>query len=363
MELLDRNEITCFGAVPEQLQKSIPLSDIAEGDVKKIVCGNNHCLILLNNGQLYGFGGNEEGQLGLKVNNSNKYVAEFKQITFQVNNLNRFTIKDIAAGEDFSLILVRQDETDYIVKFSINKREKYMLNKNEFENVKIDPIPEGIEEIENVYAFGSRKLFVTNKPRIFIGGLDFHNFELEEYTEIKDFNLKINSLVLGMNHCIILADDGFLYGIGDNTYGELGRNKTNCSTFTKLNINFASKIKEISSGARHLLILLESGELFCLGDNSEGQGFTYSLRLDEPTLVDLETEEKIDHCFAGPTHNLIVLKNGNVMTWGDAFCGKLGNSEEYFSQPNPQVVLKLKQKQLYKVGLGFQISVIATGRN
>ena len=359
--------------MPQELQKSYPIKKFSEGSVKKIVCGNSHCLLQMYNGQLYGFGGNEEGQLGLKVSDSTRYIDSPKKISINVNNLNRFIIKDIAAGDNFSLVLIRQDEVDYIVQFSLDKTDKYRIKSSEHINVRVDYSPSNsseIGEIENIYAFGQRKMFITSQQKIFVGGIDFKNNDLEEYIELKGFGgsdsqgnkRKVTSFHMGMNHCVILADDGCLYGLGDNTYGELGNKKMKCDLFQKIPTNFESKIKEISSGARHLLILLENGDLYCMGDNSEGQCFSYSLRLSEPIKVELETNLKVVHCFSGTTHNLIVLENGNVMTWGDAFGGKLGNGEEFFSQPFPQVVLRLKQKEIYKVGLGFQMSVIATGK-
>ena len=50
------------------------------------------------------------------------------------------------------------------------------------------------------------------------------------------------------------------------------------------------------------------------------------------------------------------------MSWGDASSGKLGYDEEHFTQTTPKVILNLKEKCVNKIGLGFQMSVIATGR-
>lgn len=175
----------------------------------------------------------------------------------------------------------------------------------------------------------------------------------------------IAQFFMGMNHCIILDKTGKIYGLGDNTYGELGGDKMLTTEFTLIKTNFDKKIKEISSGARHVLILLENGELYVMGDNSEGQGYTYSVRLTEPTKVDFDHEvnANVIHCFAGSTHNLVILDNGHVLTWGESLCRKLGYEEEYFSQPTPKVVSCLKEKQVVSVGMGVQMSVIETGKD
>ncbi len=52
--------------------------------VKSIACGAGHSMALLSNGQVYGWGENGDGQLGLGRENhcerSPSYVAEFKEI-------------------------------------------------------------------------------------------------------------------------------------------------------------------------------------------------------------------------------------------------------------------------------------------
>ncbi|MCQ2818412.1 MAG: hypothetical protein MJ252_14185 [archaeon] len=365
--LLDKNEIISFGDVPTDLNLPFALSKVVDGNasVRKIVCGIGHCLILLNNGQLFGFGGNDNGQLGIKITDEKqKLIQTLTKIQFEVKepSLNRFIIKDIAAGDDYSLILIRQEEHDYIIRFGLALKDRYRINIKEANNITVDPIPEDIGEVEGIFAFGKRRLLVTQNNKIYINGADFKNFYLDKYTEVK-FEGEIQSLHLGMNHCLIFGKDGFIYGIGDNTYGELGNIPSTPTEFTKLNLNLPGKIKQISSGARHILFLLDNGDLYVLGDNSEGQGTTYSVRLAEPTKIEFDCDEKVTECFCGSTHNVVVMNNGDVYAWGDAYGGKLGHDEVYFSLPTPRLVLRLRQKKVCKVGLGSQMTVIATGRS
>ena len=100
--------------------------------MSKIVCGNSHCLILFNNGDLYGFGGNEEGQLGLTITNEDsKYISTLTKINFTVQNLEGFSVEDIAAGDTFSLVLIRDNNNrTKVVRFGINQADKYRTNLN-----------------------------------------------------------------------------------------------------------------------------------------------------------------------------------------------------------------------------------------
>lgn len=98
--------------------------------------------------------------------------------------------------------------------------------------------------------------------------------------------------------------------MGDNTYGELGID--NISTIEKptrvtFKFNNGVGIKKLAVGARHTLILLENGELYAFGDNSEGQCTGFSTRYPSPAKIDFDHKEKIIDVYSGYSHNLIIL--------------------------------------------------------
>lgn len=364
---LDRNEIICFGAVPDSLAKPNILGEGNTGKIKKIVCGSNHCLILYENGELYGFGNNENGQLGLSPINQSQ-INELTAITINLNELAGYRIKDIAAGDIYSLILLTRNNRDYIVKFSLSKKDKYRMSLKDCQYVKIEKLPDEIlnVQIERIYAHDQRQAFITANKFIYISGIDFEGFDLDEYIPITKENVAfkdLESFYMCRNSALYLDKNHNLYGIGDNTYGELGKKDMSTTKFNQINlgINKKIKIKQISNGARHILILLENGDLYCMGDNSEGQCFTYSLRLNTPTKVDC-IEEKVEKIYSGETHNMIILESGRVLTWGDNFAGKLGINEESFSQTTPKQCGKLYHRNIYRACLGYQMTVIVTGR-
>jgi len=128
--------------------------------------------------------------------------------------------------------------------------------------------------------------------------------------------------------------------------------------FRKLGFKFSkSPIKKICSGARHLLFLLENGEVFCVGDNSAGQCCGATSNCAFPIKLELNTKKRVVDCYAGYNHNLIILENGSVYTWGNTANGKLGYFEDKFTQETPkelpeksQKSLKPKRKSFYESG-------------
>ena len=59
---LEMEELFVFGSAPPELRQQL-LEGYGRNPVKKIVCGKSHCIILLNNNRLIGFGSNGEGKV------------------------------------------------------------------------------------------------------------------------------------------------------------------------------------------------------------------------------------------------------------------------------------------------------------
>jgi len=375
--LIEKNELFSFGSVPDNL-RWMELNNF-NSLVKKIVTGRNHCLILFENGQLFGFGGNEEGQLGMNIKDNN--FDSLTLIRFNDNNnniINDQRIEDIAAGDNFSLILVRDaQENQHLLRFGIKLIDKYNVDarNNNDSNINVvnsEILPNNLNtEINKIYAFGKRVIFCTKKDalehqQIFIGGYDFNDNKIEDgkYKElIENNNIIFTDIYLGQNFCLLFDSKlGKVYGIGDNTYSEMTNIKTKNNKFKELPINFNIKIKKISVGARHCLFLLENGDVFVLGDNSENQCIGLNSRIDKPKKLEYHRKQKVKDIYCGYTHNFIILENGDVLSWGDASMGKLGYGEEQFTQSSPKEILSLKEKYVYYVCLGFQMSIVVTGK-
>lgn len=157
---------------------------------------------------------------------------------------------------------------------------------------------------------------------------------------------------------------GKVYGIGDNTYGELGQLKSNLDSFEEMDFTSVfqnNTIEKVSVGARHTLFLLSNGEVYCIGDNSESQCFGFSTRISDPVKIDLDYQEKVIDIYSGYAHNMIVMENGDILSWGDATNDKLGYKEEHYSQSAPKAILSLKYKSPNNICLGYHMSFISTG--
>ena len=360
---LEIEELYVFGSAPQELRRVL-LEGYGRKPIKKIVCGKSHCIISLNNDTLIGFGSNEEGQLGLPL--ETKECSQITQLPINIPNVNLENAKilDIAAGDEFSLILIKtQEDHTIIVRFGTDILNKYANIPNTVCQ-KVEKLPELSSNINKIIAFEKRKIFCTEENEIYVGGRDFSGTEIDEYILLKKFDNTIETIFLQKESCIVQDKNNTIFGLGDNSYKELGIGfNFSMNDFKKLGFKFSkSPIKKISSGARHLLFLLNNGEVYCVGDNSEGQCCGATSNCAFPVKLELNSKKRIVDCYAGYNHNLIILENGSVYTWGNTANGKLGYYEDKFTQDTPKEILGMKIKCINNVCLGYQLTVIATGK-
>ncbi len=77
-------------------------------------------------------------------------------------------------------------------------------------------------------------------------------------------NGQIASMSLGYDHALLVMSDGSLYGIGNNSYCQLGNTGSDRSMKW---IKLADNVVSAAAGRRHTLYVTSDGSLYALGDN------------------------------------------------------------------------------------------------
>ena len=139
---------------------------------------------------------------------------------------------------------------------------------------------------------------------------------------------QIVAVAAGNSHSLALLESGLVYSWGDNEYGQLGintfENREKSSGF-KLIETIPGRVVALAAGAFHSLALLESGEVYGWGRNTEGQlGDGTTRSKNRPQLIKA-IPDKIIGISAGRLHSLAIPKNGKVYVWGDNEFGQLGD--------------------------------------
>ena len=103
--------------------------------------------------------------------------------------------------------------------------------------------------------------------------------------------------------------------------------------------NHFAGAKLVTAGARHTCALTEKNEVFCWGDNADGQlGVPpATVRSDRPVKVNLPPNVK--SLVAGAFHNCVVTDGFEAFCWGRNACGQVGAGDDQNPSPQPRKVV------------------------
>jgi alpha-tubulin suppressor-like RCC1 family protein len=146
----------------------------------------------------------------------------------------------------------------------------------------------------------------------------------------------VQQLVAGNNHTCVLLQSGLVYCWGDNRFGQLGYNRTDnlgdgepVTSFGYVSLGGLATL--IAAGGDHTCAILQSGALRCWGRNDFGQlgrGNTNNIGDNETVYsagdIDLGAGVLVKDLALGDFHTCALLTTGAVRCWGRNDLGQLG---------------------------------------
>lgn len=131
---------------------------------------------------------------------------------------------------------------------------------------------------------------------------------------------------IGASHGLIGLSSGEVLGFGSNSKGQLGVHpdaQLEYSPPIKV-LHISTGVAKVACGQEHSLVLSEDGNVWSFGNGRVpgllGRGNPSSGW--EPELIPLPGKSVQVSC--GPTHSLILLENGEVLSFGSNLYGALG---------------------------------------
>ncbi|RKG50096.1 kelch-like protein [Corallococcus sp. AB011P] len=133
----------------------------------------------------------------------------------------------------------------------------------------------------------------------------------------------VAALAAGSLHSLALKQDGTVWAWGDNTQGQLG-DGTTTQRRTPVQVPGLTGVAAITGGNSHSLALKQDGTVWAWGDNTQGQlgDGTTTQRL---TPVQMQGLTGIAALAGGNSHSLALKQDGTVWAWGDNTYGRLGD--------------------------------------
>ncbi len=290
------------------------------------VSGKSHTLILKSDGTVWAYGDNTWGQTAAKDSFGNiiKYSDKVTPVEFPDGTP---SIIAVAAGDTFSVAL---DVNGDVYTWGYNKNGQLGLGVSD-SNVHATPTKVSrLNNIIKVVAGANQVIaldtngYVYSWGRNIAGSLGIGSTSDINIPKSIDNISKAIDVAAGVDHAMVLTSDGTVYTTGRNASGQLGeKDILNRSMFAKVDIN--AQIEYIEAGNRTSMAIDTNGKLWVWGNNEDGQ---LGLGIEDkvvytPSQVTSITE-KVESVSAGDTHTHIVTSNGSLYVAGSNKYGQLG---------------------------------------
>ena len=198
--------------------------------IVKVECGEWYCCALTASGTLYGWGKSSRFRFGLKGEGDVVYLPTKIPIKFKV--------KDFSSGYWHSIILSESSEV-----YTWGDNKKGALGLGHFDSItEFTKIPD-FNNITKVKAGCGYSLFINSDGNLFscgrneVNGLNSKK-NISIPTQITSISENVVYIDCGVDHAAAVTDDGKLYTWGANVNGQLGYG----SSFSKSKIQYSPKI-------------------------------------------------------------------------------------------------------------------------
>ncbi len=282
------------------INKSTPVQvKIAGGaamtEVDQVSAGYYHTLILKKNGSLWAVGDNEYGQLGDGTVNDTSTPVAVRETTPDGDVTQPMAeVKQVSAGGLHTII---------------------------------------VKENGDLWAVGNNGF-----GKLGDGSTDDKQFPVQVMIDADNPMTNVAQVSTGAHYTMILKENGDLWAVGQNDNGQLGdgQGRVGSKEVNPVQVKTAegaamTGIAQVSAGLGHTMILKENGDLWAVGQNNFGQ------------LGDGSTDERLNpvqvktaggaamtnvaQVSAGLKHTMILKTNGTLWAVGNNKDGQLGNGK------------------------------------
>ncbi|KAK7161330.1 hypothetical protein R3I94_004113 [Phoxinus phoxinus] len=236
---------------------SRPLKGLENKQVIQIACGDQHSMALTKDGQLFVWGVNTHGQLGLKIGQPDSLSAQ------HVKSLCGIPLAQISAGGDHSFVLSLSG-----VVFGWGKNSAGQLGLGDTTDRHVPTVVNSLNRKKTV------------------------------------------SISCGGEHTATLSKGGTVFTFGSGGSGQLGHNSFTDEHHPRVVAElWGSEVSQVTCGRRHTLVSVESSKMiYSFGCGMQGQlGNGEMIKQSVPFPVDLSTECDHKYTFekliAGENHS------------------------------------------------------------
>lgn len=297
-------------------------------NIETISCGADHMIALTHQNEIYVRGYNDYGQLGLGDYTRQHIHLHQKLILHDVDHKQ---IKSISCGGYHTIVLMQNSEM-YVWGFNncgqlglgcrqnISFPHRLMLPDN--------------SQIISVSCGFMHTIALTKQPtgsifsRVYVWGRnasgqlglgDNNNYHGVPQKLVLFFT--VVSIECGEDYTVALTNIGDVYTWGHNAEGQCGSNNE-YGYNSPHKVMLSEPIKSIWCGSYHMIVQAKSNKLYVWGFNNSGQlGLGYTNQRCCPTELKLPNVKSIA---CGKYHTIALTDNNQIYSWGDNSSEQLG---------------------------------------
>ncbi|KAK9675782.1 hypothetical protein RND81_11G030800 [Saponaria officinalis] len=210
-------------------------------------------------------------------------------------------VEQVTCGMRHTLVLTKGNVGDQLYGFGSNKRGQLGVLTDKIRSLNTPQPCLGFEsaELVTVIANGDHSAAISADGRLFTWGRSFSGQSDVCVPECLSSSLSFNQAALGWNHGLLLTGDGEVLMLGGRHHGALGEperiaHARNCSDSENSHLRKVPgldgrKVVQIATGAEHSAVITEDGEIYTWGWGEHGQlGLGDTDDQTSPKSVDLK---------------------------------------------------------------------------
>jgi len=345
-----------------------------EKPLTSISTGSQHTCGIDYDGSLYCWGYNALGGVGVGTTTAT-YTGR-QEVTVEANGLENNRALQVSVGtyhtcsifDDLQLYCWGYNNYGQLGIDSVTQQNRPQI-VNMPDNQRVTDISNG----------QGHTCAIVNNGSVYCWGYNYYgqlgdnttaNSQVPVYTQLPQGRTAL-AISLGQHHSCAILDNNSIYCWGYNNFGQLGVDATSSSPLPAfVNMPIGSVPVQLSLGLDFTCTVLNNGSAYCWGYNAQNQvegpvDNAQPNNLISPLYLNLKTNYKIISISSGAAHACAIIENGEITCWGQNSYGvRLVLNEGNNPDQLRYVISEESSKRAYPMGWGinsYSISNLPSG--